>query len=207
MSLTLIAAPALEPVTLNEMKLQCGFGPMEDTDQLREETLAEQLRDAIATARQDCENITSRALITQTWQLTLDQFPFQGSDYQVRHGHDIELPFPKFDALTAFTYLDTAGVQQDMLVSASWGYQLVSGGDTRTARLRPPVGRGWPPTQWWTADAVAITFTCGYGSAAAFVPKPIRNAIKIQAKWLFEGAVGPKPTAIANLLSDYIIPV
>ena len=32
-SLTLVTAPAIEPVTLGQMKLQCGFGPMEDTDQ------------------------------------------------------------------------------------------------------------------------------------------------------------------------------
>ena len=204
MSLELITPPALEPVTLSEMKLQCGFGPMEDTDQLREATLAEELRDAITSARQDCENITGRAFITQTWALKLDVFPHPGAEYLVHDRLDIELPIPKFAALSSFIYLDTTGAPQDMLAADSWGFQIAGGGDTQPARLRPPALRGWPITQWDTANAVTITYTCGYGDTPAAVPRAIRNAIKVQAKWLYEGAIGPKPTAIASLLSDYM---
>ena len=203
MSLMLITAPAVEPVSLSEMKLQCGFGPMEDSDQLREQTLAEQLREAIIAARQYVENETARALITQTWTLTLDRFPRWRGEYSGRHRQDIPLPLPKFQTLNAFTYTDLTGVVQDMTAPGGWGYQLVSGGDTRPAYLRPPVFLSWPPTEYTAADAVSITFTCGYGDTAASVPLPLRSAIKLIAQHLFENRPGPYPPAINLFLSNY----
>ena len=203
MSLTLITGPALEPVTLSEMKLQCGFGPMEDTDQFREQTLAEQLRSAVAASRAHCENVTGRAFITQTWQLTLNRFPHPSSEYQIDQSLDIDLPVPKFLSLLSFTYIDVFLVTQDMMAATGWGYQLVMGGDTRPARLRPPLNFYWPFTRWGIADSVAITFTAGYGPTVDTVPAAIRNAIKIHAKWLFEGAVGNPPPAVDSLLSLY----
>ncbi len=163
MSLTLITAPAIEPVTLYEMKLQCGFGPVEDTDRVRGEMIATQLRTAISAARQDCEDIAGRAFLTQTWNLTLDRFPKFTDEYLIHNRLDIGLPLPKFASLSAFTYIDYVGALQDNTLAGAWGYQLVKGGDFTQARLRPPVGRGWPNTQWNVANAVSITFKCGYG--------------------------------------------
>ena len=204
MSLTLITGPAVEPVTLAEMKLQCGLGPMEDSDQLREQTLAEQIRSAVQTARQHVENQLVRALMTQTWRLTLDRFPNGGGDYSGHNWLDIPLPLPKYQGLTAFTYLDYAGVSQDMTAPGAWGYQLVSGGDTRQACLRPPIGLGWPVTLWNRSECVAITFTCGYGDTPATVPGPIRNAVKLAAQHLFEQRSGPFPVAVDALLAPYV---
>jgi hypothetical protein len=182
-SFTLITPPAIEPVSLYEMKLQCGFGPLEDTDKVRGEILADQLRPAIAAARADCENITGRAFVTQSWKLTLDHFPRYSDEYRIPNRLDIGLPMPKFGSLTAFTYIDYAGVLQDNTLPLAWGYQLVSGGDTRQARLRPPVFMGWPWTLWHVADAVSITFKCGYGgpvtvttaAASAILTGPVWN--------------------------------
>lgn len=203
MSLTLITAPAVEPVTLAQMKLQCGFGPFEDSDQLREQTLAEQLRAAITAARQHVENVLARALITQTWTYTLDHFPYENAKYQNHHGHDIVLPLPKFQALDAFTYIDSAGNVQDMMAPGSWGYQLVSGGDTTPAKLRPPLFRYWPPTEYTACDTVVITFTSGYGATGASVPTAILSAIKIAAQHIFENRPGSFPTMVDMLLAPY----
>ena len=201
MSLTLITPPAIEPVSLYEMKLQCGFSPVEDTDKVRSEMLATQLRSAISAARLDCENITGRAFITQAWTLTRDRFPGFTDEYLIENRLDIGLPMPKFGTLTAFTYIDYAGVLQDNMLTGAWGYQLVAGGDTRQARLRPPVGRGWPNTQWNVANAVTISFTCGYGATALSVPATIRQAIKLNAQWFYDGCEGPQPPSVKALLS------
>jgi hypothetical protein len=181
-SLTLITAPAIEPVTLHEMKLQCGFGPLEDTDKVRSEILAEQLRSAIAAARQDCEDITGRAFVTQTWNLTLDHFPRFSDEYLVHNRLDIGLPLPKFGSLTAFTYIDFAGVLQDNMAPGAWGYQLVAGGDTRQARLRPPVFMAWPWNLWHVANSVSITFKCGYGGPVT-ATTTAASAILTGPKW------------------------
>ena len=204
MSLTLITAPAVEPVTLSEMKIQCGFGPVEDTDELRSQVLAEDLRDAIRTAREHVENVLARALITQTWTLTLDRFPTPGPLYTGHGRFDIVIPLPTFQALNAFTYLDTGGNLQDMTAVDGWGYQLVSGGDTQPARLRPPVYLFWPPTEYTAADSVSLTFTCGYGDTPQSVPTAIRRAIRLVAQHIFENRPGAFPEAIDMLLTPYI---
>jgi uncharacterized phiE125 gp8 family phage protein len=206
-SLQLITAPALEPITLSEMKIQCGLGPMEDSDQLREQILAEQLRPAMASAREQCEAMCARAFITQTWQMTLDRFPRWKEEYEVHHRLDIRLPLPTFQELVSFTYLDYSGTEQDMMVTGSWGYQLVKGGDTRMERIRPPAGRGWPITEWQSPDAVTISFNCGFGDMPADVPHAVRTAVEIMAQWIYEGCKGAQPQAIQALLTPYIIDI
>lgn len=204
MSLTLIVPPAIEPVSLYEMKLQCGLSPFEDTDQLREQTLADDLRASIVAARQDCENLTGRAFITQTWQMTLSRFPRSGDEYQIHDRFDIPIPLPKFGKLVSFTFVDETQTVQDMMTTGGWGYQLVQGGDFQPARLRPPVLRSWPVTYFDQADAVVIQFTCGYGDTIGSVPLAIRNAIKVNAKWMYEGCRGDQPKAVRSLLNSYM---
>jgi uncharacterized phiE125 gp8 family phage protein len=206
-SLALVTPPAAEPITLSEMKIQCGLGPMEDTDQLREQLVAEQLRPAIAAATQHCEGICARAFITQAWKFTLDRFPHYSDRYLVPDHQDIRLPLPTFQTLDTFTYADTAGVVQDNKATGAWGYQLVMGGDTRQARLRPPIARGWPLTQWHLADAVVMQFTCGFGPTPADMPWAVRTAVKIYAQWLYEGSKGSAPEVVVSLLTPYIIDI
>ncbi|MDP9039834.1 MAG: hypothetical protein M3O02_11280 [Acidobacteriota bacterium] len=207
MSLHLVTPPAVLPVTLSELKLQLGFGPMEDTDQLREQIVAEQIRPAITAATDQCEAICARAFITQTWRMTLDGFPRWHERYEIEHRNDITIPLPTFQTLDAFTYIDPTGTVQDVMAAGGWGYQLVSGGDRQTARLRPKVAEPWPFTLVEQADAVAITFTCGFGDTPGAVPYAVRAAVKLCAEWIYNGSKGIQPPAIAALLSPYVIDI
>ena len=75
LSLNLVTPPATEPITLYQAKLQCGFGPMEDSDRVKQAILADQLRPFIKAARLTAENYMNRAIYSQTWTRTLDHFP------------------------------------------------------------------------------------------------------------------------------------
>ena len=54
-SIALIAGPVAEPVTLNDVKLQLGFGPMQDSDRAASQILNEKLRAYIVAARRWAE--------------------------------------------------------------------------------------------------------------------------------------------------------
>ena len=66
MTSTLIAGPGEDPVTLAEAKAFCRI------DSSDEDALVEAL---IAAARLQVESLTGRALVTQSWRLTLDCAP------------------------------------------------------------------------------------------------------------------------------------
>lgn len=158
--LKLISGPSSEPVTLAELKAQCRVEHSAEDDLLTAYGIA---------ARQQCESILERALITQTWARMLDCFPWS----------EIELGKPPVQAITSITYVDTAGATQTLSSSA---YVLDPTGE-EPGFVLPVFGYVWPPTLD-TAGAVTITFTCGYGAAAA-VPDAIKTWIRMRVATLY----------------------
>lgn len=160
--LKLITEPSTEPVTLAELKAQARV----DTDITDDDSM---LTAYGVAARQQCEQILGRALITQTWARVIDCFPWT----------EIELGMPPVSAITSITYIDTAGATQTLSSSA---YVLDPTGE-EPGFVLPAYGYTWPTTLD-TAGAVTVTFTCGYGAAAA-VPEPIKLWIKMRAATLY----------------------
>jgi uncharacterized phiE125 gp8 family phage protein len=145
MSLTLIMPPALEPVTLAQAKLHLR---VDGTD---EDTLITSL---IVAARRQAEHELRRALITQTWELTLDDFP----------AGDIQLPMPAVLSIVSVKYLDSAGAEQTV---SSADYSLDAATSPGWVLLADDAT--WP-TPGGGANCVKVRFTAGYGPAAADVP-------------------------------------
>lgn len=145
--------PSAEPLDLAEVKLHCRV------DHDAENALLTAL---IAAARQQAENRTGRALITQTWELIGDEPPC----------HEILLPRPPVSAVTSFSYIDPDGVTRDYT-----DYRLDK--DAAPAAILPAYGSTWPVTRC-TPGAVRIRCTCGYGADAAAVPAPIRQWMLLQ---------------------------
>ena len=158
--LKLISGPSSEPVTLAELKAQCRVEHSAEDDLLTAYGIA---------ARQQCESILERALITQTWARMLDCFPWS----------EIELGKPPVQAITSITYVDTSGATQTLSSSA---YVLDPTGE-EPGFVLPAYGYTWPTTLD-TAGAVTITFTCGYGAAAA-VPDAIKTWIRMRVATLY----------------------
>jgi uncharacterized phiE125 gp8 family phage protein len=156
----------------------------------------------LAAAVQAVEDATGRALITETWRLSLPAFPCG----------DIILPRAPLLAVTEIRYWSDAPTPADTLLAAS-GYQVVApaGPTAPEGRVLLAPLQDWPATQADRADAVRITFTAGYGATAASVPAPLRAAVLLLTGDLYENreAGGAKALAenpaVQRLLSPYRI--
>ncbi len=151
MGLKLVTGPDIEPVTLEIAKAHLKVDHDADDELIREQALA---------ARQWIETYTRRALISQTWALTLADFPR-------RHPFEILLPLGQVIAVNSISYTDEDGAAQTLTgptsgSPAGTGYQedLTSGSE---CRLRPPVGGEWPGVQAEAIQPVSISFTAGTG--------------------------------------------
>lgn len=159
MGKTLYTAPAAEPVTLAEAKLHCKVDTTDD------DTLVTSL---ITAARLQAEHQTGRVLVTQTWDVTLDEFP----------DDSIELPCPPLQSVTSITYLDAAGASQTL---ASTEYQVII--NELVGRIVPAYGKSWPVTLAQPA-AITVRLVAGYGLAAA-VPAGIKAWMLIAIATLY----------------------
>ncbi len=155
----------------------------------------------VSAARMYAENITRRALITQSWKLVLDSFPmpamnissanWYGPQWGVGPGplsvtmpdgrtlYEIYLPMAPLQTVESIKYLDQNGVQQT-LDPGQYKVDAVS----EPGRLTPAYGCTWPATQN-TASAVEIAYTCGFGAAAA-VPAGIKQWILMRIGSMYE---------------------
>lgn len=153
MALTLVTAPAAEPITLVEAKAHLRVD-IADDDSL--------ITALITAARQHVEVITRRALITQTWDLTLDTWPDGGA---------ILMPLPPLQSVTSITYKDSAGTVYTMPAT-----DYIVDKAEEPGRIVLAYGKTWPSVTLYPAGAITVRFTAGYGAASA-VPQAIKQAI------------------------------
>lgn len=162
MPLTLITAPSVEPVTLAEAKLQCRVDADLTADDARIGVL-------ISAVREQAEHEIGGALVTQTWERTLDAFPVSGGA--------IELGMPPVQSLVSVKYLDAAGTEQTLAPSA---YTL----DAVAAPgwVLPAAGTDWPAAGDY-ANAVRVRFVAGFGAASS-VPAAVKAWMLLHiAEW------------------------
>lgn len=150
MRLNRITAPVSKPVSVADVKLHA---QIDDSDR---DNLITSLIDA-AIAKIDGPDGIGYAMVTQTWQLSMDAFPC-----------NIVLPLWPVadDATIVITYIDTDGADQTLDSSA---YRLADG------VIAPAYGTSWPSTRN-IRSAVKVEFTAG--SALSAVPEDLKNAIK-----------------------------
>ena len=150
MALKLITPPAAEPLTVADAITKLHLR----VDSADEDSL---LPVYIGAARRMLEQETSRRLITQTWTLYLDAFP----------DAEIDLQIGPVQTVSSVKYVDEAGVLQTV---SALDYTL----DNVTAPgwVLPAYGKSWPDTRD-VANAVEVTFVCGYGLTGASVPEDL----------------------------------
>lgn len=160
-----VVEPAVEPVTLDEAKLH-----------LREDGSAQDayINSLITASREYVENDILVALNTQQWQRKLDWFP---RDFW----EPILLPRPPLQSVESVTFIDDAGNEQTL----DTGAYIVDTDSTAGRVWRHPDVQ-WPETDLGRPNAVTVSYTAGYGSAASDVPEPLRHAIKLLVAQLFE---------------------
>ena len=163
MGLKLVTPPSIEPVTLAEAKAHLRLDT--DTDDAYVSAL-------IVAARERVELFLQRALITQGFEYTLDQFPAKSF---------IDLPRPPLRSVEWVKYIDTSGNQQT-LPSETY---VVDASSNEMGRVALAWNQFWPITRW-PINSVVIRFIAGYGDKAEDVPQAIRHGALIEISSLYE---------------------
>ena len=154
----------------------------------------------IAAAHEACEQRTERALITSTWQLTMDGFP------SACHGNPlaaIRILRCPVQAVASIKYDDADGVEQTLATTGAYRVNIWAEPATIT-----PVG-SWPATLSGHTGTVRVTFVAGYGDDPTDVPEPLKKWIKLSVGDLYErrNASGETPVTehgfVDNLLQPY----
>ncbi len=153
MALKIYTAPATEPVSLVEAKLHLKVDGTDD------DTL---ISGYITTARETVEGIARRALITQTWDFMLDEFP---------EGDELKIPFPPLQSITSVQYTDQDNVTATFAAS-NYAVDIYS----EPGRIKLVYGAAWPGISLYAANGVKVRFIAGFGAAAA-VPAKYKQAI------------------------------
>lgn len=180
--------PPAEPLlSLADAKAQMGI-EHEDHD-----ALIAGLVESVTDHLEGYSGYLGRVLVEQTWTLHLAAFP---------HGRFIQLPMPPLISVGGVTYVDGLGATRTL---APASYHVLTG---ELARIQLADGQSWPSTSTHPR-AVTVTFTCGYGAAAA-VPRAIRQAALLMVADLYknresgvEGTISSQlsmPTTVENLL-------
>lgn len=154
--------PTTEPVSLAEAKAQLRV------DHTDEDTYISAL---VSTATAAVEEMTGRALITQTWSLS-----------QNGAVDRVYLPKTPVQSIDSITYYDRDEVSQTATAS---DFNLFS--DIYRAWVEPKSNKDWPDV-FDRPDSLTISFVAGYG-AASDVPVEIAHAIKMLLSHWYEQRV------------------
>lgn len=177
MGLKRITVPAQPVVTVAEAKVHIG---QYDGD------FDERITTLCAAATELAEKYTGRALVTQTWRLSLNSFPWResGAGYVYSQPFtpraDIRIPRPPLQSVTSIQYTDENGTTQTLDSSL---YKVTT--DLEPARIEPAYNQVWPATRC-ERESVRVTYVAGYGDTSDSVPQGIRHAILLMVSQWFE---------------------
>lgn len=183
MGKALVTGPALDPVSLSEAKAHCRVEIAEDDGLLAGYLLA---------ARMHVETYLRRALITQTWDLLIDNDWPEVCVNGVRQNR-ITLPVPPLQSVTSVQYIDSNGTTQTLASD-----QYVVSTKRHEGVIDPAYGATWPSVRD-QVDAITVRFVAGYGSSASDVPEPIRQAILLLVGHWYENR---ETVNIGNITSE-----
>lgn len=150
-------APAIEPVTLQELK---DFAGIDGTE------IDTMLKGFMQAARQAAEPYLGRALIEQSITMKMDWWP----------GTVVELPRPPLISITKVATLDEDDTETTY---SSSNYYVVTEGIPGKIILKRSVTA--PQNTERNYGGYLIEFKAGYGTNASDVPRPIREGIMLWA--------------------------
>ena len=183
MNLRLVTAPASEPVTLTVVKAFLRV------DGSAEDTLITSLAKA---AREHGEDLSRRAFITQTWDMTINAWPIfathvrDGVTSLNRASCRLQIYRPPLQSITSVKYLDLSNIEH------TWTDYVV---DTRN-EPGEIIFKTLPGDALLESGAITVRFVAGYGADTA-VPERIKNLIlALTAYWYENRETHEVPTDI-----------
>lgn len=184
MTVSLLAPPTLEPVSLEEAKAHLRLAGSDDDDYVSA---------LIVAARLQVETAIRRVLIDQTWRIYRDDWPADGS---------IDLPIAPVRSIVEIVVYDADG-DPTTLAPTAWALDAAS----VPARLRL-LGTGPAPGR--PLNGIEIDVVAGYGPSGVAVPQSLRLAIMmLVARWFEnrEGAgFGIVPSAVTDAFEALVAP-
>jgi uncharacterized phiE125 gp8 family phage protein len=167
MALRMISGPAVQPMTLQEVKdhLRIDYSDMDD--------LITAYLEAATSHVQGQHSFTGRALVTQTWELVIDHFPV----------HEIKIPLPPLQSVESIKYDASDGLETTLAADQYYVDNVSEPGWV------VPITGGWPTGILDAINAVRIRFVAGYDPTTDSPPdlrENIPRAIK-QAMLLYIG--------------------
>lgn len=167
---TIVTAAAAEAVSTTEAKTWMGIASSSH------DTLVANL---VKAATQKIETDYDCAIITQTWDIKMDDFP--NACYPQNPDADINLFMYPVASITSISYLDGAGDTQTLSTDV-YGLDNPTGSP---AKVYLKNGQEWPEVLD-QPNSVTLRLVCGYGASASNVPDPIRLAIQLMAKFYYD---------------------
>lgn len=176
-------APAATPLSLDEVRSHLRVDHHDD------DTLLEALIDVVTERLDGYTGVVGRALITQTWRQEWSDFP---------RSRWLSLPLSPVQSVVV-QYLDESETLRTLDAAVYYLVNLPHG-----PFVELDEDSNWPDTAD-RPDAVQVTIVCGYGDAAADVPRPLRQAALLMLSELYEHreavAVGVSAAAIPMTLT------
>lgn len=157
-----LVPPTVEPVTLSEAKawLKADSGVTDEDDAIS---------GLIVAAREHCESVLGHALLEQTQEYVLDDFP-RGLSY-------IELPRAiPLQSVTHVKYKDS-----DAVITTWATTEYLVDTDSRPGRVVLAYNKSWPTFTRYPAGAVRVTYVCGVKNTSPTVSfsDKLRLAMKV----------------------------
>ncbi|MRV72566.1 hypothetical protein GJ700_12695 [Duganella sp. FT92W] len=134
----------------------------------------------------EVEQQTGRAVVTQTYRVTLDSFP-----------EAIRLPAPPVASVLSVKYIDTDGVEQTLDPA---DYELDA--ESEPCYLVPAPDRRWPETMD-RINAVRVEVECGYGPDDTTTPSGIKSYILARVAEKYAPPGTPESPHLVRLLDRY----
>jgi uncharacterized phiE125 gp8 family phage protein len=134
------------------------------------------LTDNITAVREHVEDITRRALLTQTWRYYLDEFPCENF---------IKIPFGNLQTVTSIKYKgsDWLTAADDVTLIEGTDYIVETNGEG-IGRIVLPYGGVWPSVILYPSNPICIEIVCGW-TTALLVPYKIKAAMKMLCEDLY----------------------
>jgi len=178
-----VTGPSLEVVTLDDLKTHTRVQHNNDDEYLQK---------LIVEAREEIEDISGLALISQTWQMTLDRWPGQQDQWWdgVRQMATTELDGGFPSTIEPLRYplisVDTINVYDEdsnstaVTIASVFDVDVIS----KPGRVVLQSGATWPIASR-SINSIEINYTAGYGAAVSDVPTPLTRAVRNMAGYMY----------------------
>jgi len=179
-----VAGPRVEVVLLDDLRTHIRVVHKEDDEYLGK---------LIKEAREEIEDISGLAFISQTWQMTLDRWPGQRNLWwdgvrelpvtELEGGfpsviEPIRYPLISVDTINVF---DEDSNSTAVTIASVFDIDIIS----KPGRISLQSGATWPIASR-SINSIEINYTAGYGTAVTAVPTPLTRAVRNMAGYLYD---------------------